>query len=143
MMIDIPAEIRQAESYSSNTRTQEAYLNARWDGDVAATSQMLSRAFVRRLVRDLPERVLELLDRTDLPPSELTFIAELAGEIPSNSVAAPLVRLLSHPSPLVREGAIYGLARHRSPAIDQHLRSVTMADPSPGVREAAAELLGE
>lgn len=42
--------------------------------------------------------------------------------------------------PLVREGAVYGLAPHvTDPGMRDVLEAITVDDPSPGVRDAARE----
>ena len=75
----------------------------------------------------------------------LTFAAEIAGDtLPSDAVKAPLVALLSHPNRVVREGAIYGLARHADdPAVREQLVAMSLDDESPGVRLAATETVME
>ena len=74
--------------------------------------------------------------------SELTFAAEAVGMLSdSEAVRAALMPLLGHSIALVREGAIYGLARHLNDSVMAALRELAQSDPSPGVREAAAELL--
>lgn len=71
-------------------------------------------------------------------PAELTFQLERAGEDPA--LCAELFRQLGHDSPLVREGAVYGLAT-LAEMIRDALARTAEHDPSPGVREAAAEAL--
>lgn len=77
-----------------------------------------------------------------LPPSALTVIAESLGDQPANEVVPVLVDLLTHTAPLVREGAVYGLAKHLAnrDARDA-LEFIATFDTSPGVREAAEEAL--
>ncbi len=76
-----------------------------------------------------------------LQPSDLTFLAEQLGRR-----SPPPLRWLElltwHRSPLVREGAVYGLAPHVTvPGVLLVLRSIATADPSQGVRDAAREAL--
>ena len=54
-----------------------------------------------------------------------------------------LMLVVIHPSPLVREGAVLGLAYHRSPEVDRVLRRIAANDASPGVRGAAADVLDD
>ena len=100
-----------------------------------------SEALFERLAKEDPARLLRML-KSDLSPGHLTHAAEIAGrELPSEQVVATLLELLRHGSPLVREGAIYGLAAHRSKAVDAELKSLFERDASPGVRAAAESIL--
>jgi hypothetical protein len=72
---------------------------------------------------------------------DLTFIAEALGKRtpPPLRYLAVLAR---HPSPIVREGAVYGLAPHTEFAsVRGLLADMANLDASPGVREAAREAL--
>jgi len=76
-----------------------------------------------------------------LEPYELTFIAEALGKR-----TPPPLRYLSalagHASPLVREGAVYGLAPHASNYyVMGMLCWIAATDPNPMVRDAASEAL--
>jgi len=76
-----------------------------------------------------------------LEPWDLTFIAEMLG----HRATPPLhwLKLLTrHPSVLVREGAVYGLAPHvEVPWVQALLQSIASTDASKGVRDAAREAL--
>ena len=74
----------------------------------------------------------------DIDPSRLTFEAEELGERPGAS--EPLLKLLTHDSPLVREGAVDGLANHMKMIIDR-MRQVQQQDSSKGVRQAIEDAL--
>lgn len=91
-----------------------------------------------------PQRLINLLTSNTLAFHDLTFAAEAAGRIRSDASLYALCELLNHHSPLVREGAVYGL----STSIDREwvrtrLHCVSIKDPVAGVREAAADALGE
>lgn len=77
----------------------------------------------------------------NIQPSYLTFIAEQLGR----RSPPPLrwLRLLAcHASPLVREGAVYGLAPHvEVSGVRIALERIAGSDPSLGVRDAAREAL--
>jgi len=91
-----------------------------------------------------PDRLRALVAEGRLADHDLTYAAEALGLITdTNLVAAVLVRLARHSSPVVREGVIYGLARHvsASPLVRAALEQLAANDPSPGVREAATEAL--
>jgi hypothetical protein len=74
-----------------------------------------------------------------IPPHILTYLAEDAGSNPHLRAVKWLKALLSHPSPVVREGAVIGLSKSSRPearkALEQH------KDESPGVRAVLADLL--
>jgi hypothetical protein len=79
----------------------------------------------------------------------LTFAAEILGEVDTAHEFFPaLVELLYHKKAYVREGAVYGLARHCQDEtsgtawyIQDCLREVSIADLSPEVRAVAREAL--
>jgi HEAT repeat protein len=80
--------------------------------------------------------------RDPLEPALLTFAAEIAGrELPTAKVIVPLLELIRHASPVVREGAVYGLSMHDDERVIAELRRIADADPSPGVRTAARDVL--
>jgi hypothetical protein len=94
-----------------------------------------------------PARLAARILRGDLGRAHLGYAAEALGRgtegETSHAVIEVLRGLLAHESPLVREGAIYGLAHHRTARVDSELRRVAAHDVSPGVREAAADVLEE
>jgi hypothetical protein len=100
---------------------------------------------LERLAIDNPSRLLELLRSSDVHDADLSFAAEKAGVIDSDDAVEALLSLLDHAAPLVREGAIYGLAAREFPdrRMVQALRlhRSPLYESSPGVREAAAEAL--
>jgi hypothetical protein len=71
----------------------------------------------------------------ELEPPELTFLAEKLTDEETLTVLA------KHTSPLVREGAVYGLAKIDTLSARGTLATIAAIDPSPGVREAAREAL--
>lgn len=100
-----------------------------------------SEALFERLAKQDPQRLVRLLG-SKLEPALLTHAAEIAGQnLPSATVVRVLIELLAHASPLVREGAIYGLSAHKGEAIDAAVRDLAERDPSPGVRTAARDVL--
>ncbi len=107
----------------------------------ASNPEAPSEALFERLAKEDPARLVRIL-KSNLSPGHLTHAAEIAGrELPSDVVVPTLLELLLHASPLVREGAIYGLAVHRSTAVDAALKSLIERDASPGVRAAAESIL--
>lgn len=99
------------------------------------------------LAQSDPARLAARVLRGGLGRAHLGYAAEALGrgteDRRSEVVVDILVRLLEHESPLVREGAIYGLASHRSAHVDRRLRQISEEDDSPGVREAATDLLDD
>jgi HEAT repeat protein len=79
----------------------------------------------------------------------LTFAAEILGEVDATHEFFPaLIELLHHEQAYVREGAVYGLARHCRDEtsgtawyVRDCLREVSIADLSPEVRAVAREAL--
>ena len=91
-----------------------------------------------------PQALLQMIDDGTLRPGHLTYAAEWAGKlVDSTSVRRTLLPLLQHKSPLVREGAIYGLARHMNDEIRQLIVNLAKDDSSEGVRDVAQSLLEE
>lgn len=90
-----------------------------------------------------PGALLKLISDGTLRVSRLTYAAE-ALRLVADSAAArkTLLTLLDHPSRVVREGAIYGLATHLNDAVVvARLRHVAINDSSEGVRWVASDLL--
>ena len=99
-------------------------------------------ALFEELATASPSDLALLILSDDVRPTRLTFAAEILGRSTSGAVAIePLLALLSHSSPYVREGAIYGLSYHRDPGVTQRIEAVAAYDPSSAVREAAAAAL--
>jgi hypothetical protein len=93
-------------------------------------------------VKTRPRHLVAMIYSHLHEPSELTFAAETLGSIPDPQLVMPVLRdLLEHSSPLVREGAVYGLAQQRTPEAKSLLCKVAREDPSRGVRDAAADYL--
>jgi HEAT repeat protein len=99
-------------------------------------------AMFKNLVNNHPSQLIALLLSSSLSHSDLTFAAEIAGGISDSSAVRPaLIRLLDHPNPIVREGAIYGLSNHIDDATRRRLRKIADKDPSRSVRTAAGDAL--
>lgn len=91
-----------------------------------------------------PQRLLDLIRAGGLEYYDLTFAVEIAGRITdSDAVRKALLPLLSHPQPVVREGALYGLAPHRDESVNARIRYIADHDPSHGVRRAAVAMLDD
>jgi len=108
----------------------------------------ISEAKLTQLASERPHSLLALIEKNALGAADLTFAAEIAGTIDDWTRVVPLLtRLLLHASPVVREGAVYGLVRHadRVPAVRATIRSAIAGllgvEGSPGVRAAADDAL--
>ena len=88
-----------------------------------------------------PLELLRLVANGGLEVADLTFAAEIAGRIQDARVVSVLLPLLHHASPVVREGALYGLASHADERVLADIRTLAAKDPSPGVRAAAEDVL--
>lgn len=119
-----------------------------WQDGLAATYEPPlepSEALFEYLAAHDPERLFGMLERRELAAPHMTFAAEIAGRCARQYEAAVLLAgLLEDPSPLVREGAIYGLEHLLGvPGVEGVIRRHTEPgnEPSPGVRDAAIEAL--
>jgi len=94
--------------------------------------------------RHEPEALLGSIRGGGLAPYDLTFAAEHAGYIltlDAERVTSALIPLLDHESSMVREGALYGLARHPSDDVIERIRRCASNDPSETIRSVAADVL--
>ncbi len=100
-------------------------------------------AMFEYLVNEEPTVFLNLIRSGSLEPGFLSTAAEFAGQIDDPEQVIPLLlKLTLHDYPMVREGAVYGLASFISvEEVRQYLQKMSKADPSPGVRSAAQEML--
>ena len=74
----------------------------------------------------------------------LTFAAEAAGDVPEwlyPDTVAHLAQLLTHASPVVREGAVYGLAKIGETYPEARDVLAQHTDTSPGVQAALEDAL--
>lgn len=77
-----------------------------------------------------------------LSPAELTFVAERIGAEFGSDAIPLLLMLLQHHRPVVREGAVLGLAHHvEEPRVHEALARVARFDTSNAVREVAQDAL--
>ncbi len=89
-----------------------------------------------RLSKEDPALLVDWVNSGRMSNSDLTFAAESLGNFPAGFPI--LYELLNHSSPMVREGAIYGLVTIRE-SIDERIKLLADNDPSPGVRESAKD----
>jgi HEAT repeat protein len=113
-----------------------AVLADRWQEPCEGAFEYLATRF--------PASLLGLITNGRLDPADLTFAAEIAGRLRDDgAVRRALVPLLSHPEAVVREGAVYGLARHLDASVRTILERLAAGDASAAVRTAAADALDE
>jgi len=98
------------------------------------------------MAKDDPEKLIELIEGGTLSPGVLTFAAEILGNVcHTDRARRVLTHLLYHSSsPIIREGAIYGLRDHLAdPIAHALLLRLSYYDPSKGVQEAASDILDD
>jgi len=89
-----------------------------------------------------PSELMVLIRDGGLHPADLSFAAETAGRwLQSGDARVALVPLLDHHDPGVREGALYGLARHMTPSVAAHVGEISKRDASEAVRAVAEDTL--
>jgi hypothetical protein len=100
-------------------------------------------AMFKYLTKNEPMVLLNLIRSDSLEPGFLSTAAEFAGRINDPEQVIPLLlKLTHHAYPMVREGAVYGLANFISVGnIRQYLQEMSETDSSPGVRSSAQEML--
>ncbi len=102
----------------------------------------ICEGYLEELAVEDPIHLARMIRTGLVPENLLTFAAEHLGSTgDSDLVRSALLPLVGHPSPIVREGVLLGLQRHRNEKIDQILVFCASQDPSPGVRLTAVEAL--
>ena len=95
---------------------------------------------IEHILTDETEVELETLFASD--PTQLTFIAEDAGNVSKDYAILICSVAICHEKDYVREGALYGLSPHTDdPDIRAMVAYVADNDTSQTVREIAAEIL--
>lgn len=69
-----------------------------------------SQAAFEDLARSDPERLVMWTQSGQLAATDLTFAVEVTGSISTTGAQESLLALLKNTDPVVREGAVYGLA---------------------------------
>jgi len=102
-------------------------------------------SYFQKLADESPEKLELYIRKTYLNPSQLTFAIEILGDTCSYQIAdRTIIPMLWHESPIVREGAVYGLRRFiTNPTVSECLNSILKADPSPGVRQVIKDMLSD
>lgn len=138
-----PPAIDESPSCSSDDGAEKGFRKAQYNYyDGPAMHHQWSRSHFRSLRKRAPKRLVMLISGDTLDVADLTFAAEIAGEIEEESSVVPaLLKLLDHDSSLVREGAVYGLVNHLTADVRDRLCLMSLNDPSPGVRDAASDAI--
>ncbi len=111
-------------------------VDARWSDVCEAMFEFLATNY--------PNDLLKLVAADVLAPPALTFAAEIAGRTSmAAAVRSALLALLDHESPLVREGAIYGLRENADASVRNKLAALAKGDPSPAIRQVASDTLND
>lgn len=112
--------------------------NKIWPEPCQAMFEYLAETNPTELIRQIDEEM------HTFRLSDLTFAAEALGDIKDTDVVIPrLYKLLQHESSLIREGAVYGLAKHANKEILQRLQDQYIKETSPGVKKAIEDVLEE
>lgn len=97
------------------------------------------------LKKKYPEQLISLVESGKLEASLLTVVAEMLGDLDSSfsdKVRKALIPLLSDSSPVVREGAIYGLqGTHSNSVVRFKLLDMASKDTSKGIREICSRII--
>lgn len=90
-----------------------------------------------------PKSLVRLISSNTLEPFLLTFAAEHAGKMQDTRLLFQTLEvLLNHPSAIVREGAIIGLAScYHESKVRNLLSLLASHDPSPAIRTMTNEIL--
>lgn len=101
-----------------------------------------SIAEFERLASEDPARLVAWLPALSAP--DLTHALEALGTADAELALPALTEMVrEHPKSYVREGALYGLERLSSQEALAEIARSSTHDPSPGIREVAAEILEE
>jgi hypothetical protein len=105
----------------------------------------MSDSRFKDLAHNNPQALYELLGSGRLSSVDLTFAAEAAGEliVLGERVRDILVALLHHSDAVVREGVLYGLSMGSIGQHRERIAKLAESDPSPGVRQAASDILAK
>ncbi len=144
------AEVYELPTPRPKVRPSGFVVPAASDGAMEdATTEAGPRAFEVHDLQDFiliaetfPQELATLARSGELTPAQLTFCAEAIGRVGDAALALALLDdLASHPSALVREGAIYGLGTLGGRDAQAILRRVAEDDPMQFLRGLAAEEL--
>lgn len=104
----------------------------------------MSESLYHFLAYNYPDALAAAISNCEWRVADLTFAAEALGKstrLRPETIRRTLLPLLEHPSPVVREGAIYGIGEHVNADARKCLQALWQSDDSPGVRQAAEDVL--
>jgi len=93
------------------------------------------------LARNATEYLMDQVERGDLADIDATLAVEFLGRTQRPDILTRLLNLRSNPSPLVREGVVYGLAEYEDQTAIEALRQIATTDQNGHVRKAAESQL--
>jgi len=97
---------------------------------------------IKMLANHYPAKLLTMISNHDLIDDDLALVLEVTGSVLGrNTIISYLDKHLTHPSPMVREGAIFGIGYHLTSEIEKKLKYISNHDSDEGVREAAQDIL--
>lgn len=102
---------------------------------------IVSREHMDLLVNN-PAAIADVLRNPATDSVRLTYLAEVAGGALAAELVVPaLMDLLKHPSPIVRECALYGLWHHANAEMLVTLAPLAKDDPSECIRGIVQDML--
>lgn len=106
-------------------------------------SVLYSENHLEHLADNKPDALLDLIESGVLDDVELSFAAEKLGHLPSDMprVMGALSRLLRHPKPYVREGALIAASEHLE--LQGVVEELAQRDENESIREIARDWLEE
>ena len=139
---------------SAEEITVEQFINKIWQGETLAVLEDSCDSEWPRpcentfeeMAKESPLRLIEWISCDEIRPPFLTYALEILGKTEDDSslVSPVLLSMTYHQSPLVREGAVYGLENHIGfRGVRERLFYMSSYDPIPGVTQACLEVLGE
>ena len=97
------------------------------------------RCYVQAM--NCPEELVKDIESGLMTDAQLSTAGEFLGLVKSEVAVPNLVKLLRHPSAVVREGAVYGCLRHPSIDLYKELDRMVRRDPSEAVQVEAKNVL--
>ena len=134
--------LRLRRMFLVDTHTSGAEIQS---STVATKIEQPTESFFNEIAESAPRRLVTLIqggiENGDLGPVEIYWAAKSASRATPEIVTPILLTLLKQDVPIIREGAVYGLSKNKSPEIQRTLKHVAENDNSQGVRDAAGDFV--
>jgi len=88
-----------------------------------------------------PGEIVKRIEQGSMSAPQLVNAIESLANTDDGFVVVTLKQLLAHDSSIVREAAVEALGAHGSDDVLELLREIAHGDPSPGVRQAAQDVI--